>query len=73
MAKRMSVKVEKVTLCTGHKVYHATNPSFLAYGEGKTEAEAIKDFENRSWDEACANFTGFKEVNEKGQIIDIVA
>lgn len=40
-------KTEKVTLCTGHEVYHATHESTMAYGEGKTAKDAINDLKHR--------------------------
>lgn len=48
-ANRMPIlfNIEKVTLCTGHRVYHATHNKYLEYGEGKTKKEAINDLKKR--------------------------
>ena len=52
--EKMKVKavIEKLRLCTGHEVYHATLPTLpgpipICYGEGKTEKEAITDLNHR--------------------------
>jgi hypothetical protein len=49
--KRIAVTWEKVTLCTGHKVYHVNSKDTrdcLEYGEGLTIKQAVTDFEARS-------------------------
>lgn len=47
---RTKIVVQHKTLCTGHKVFHATHPECpMVYGEGKTKNDAIADFIERNY------------------------